>query len=979
MAKKHIKFWSLLLALVMVMSLLPMSALAAEGDPTPEVTVRNNDSTGVSKDGITATKTIEQVAGSTNKFAITLKAVVDGNTEETTTKNPAHVVLVIDRSGSMGNSGAIADARTAAKGFVDTFFGDKASDGNMLAVVSYNKEATTVSNMVDKTSKDTVKTAIDGISVDEYYGYTGGTNTQAGIRSAQSILTENKEENVKNIIVLLSDGQPTYSYQFTGTATWTGCDKYGGWYNNKHEWNDSPWYDNEDGNIKDGTINVTGSSNIIVGSGSSYKLNNNLALTVTCEHGETTQKYVSWNGSEIVNDTDNGVATKWEAEQAKTAGTEIFSILLMDTKNDEYTNANAVMSALATQDGQHYKNASQASELGEIFNDVANSTTSYIALKNVTDPMPSYVKFDSSSITSDASASFSDKTLTWNLSEAGPVESTNEAGNKIKTYTLTYNITVNPGTDLYDAIISGTGSAPTNGTTMLTYGDSGSLNFNVPTVTCALPDYNVTYSWTGEPTGEGYVQTIPTGASDVKYGRTFTVDKTFTSGTAVNHKDAYGNVDGKWTFSGWNKSGDLTVTDDVTITGSWTYKDVTPTKYTITYKWDASAPTGVYAQDVPTDSTEYVNNQPYTVSHIFDGKAVNKLDAYGNIIGTWTFSSWDKTDGNISDNLDITGSWTYKDVTPTKYTVTYTVDGNTVGAVEEYVNNQPVTIRDKYVKSGYTVTDWSVPAGLAVSGGKFNMPSDNVIITATSTANPIIIPINPPVDIPDEDVPKDLNSTDHYVYILGYPDGTVQPNGNITRAEVTTAFYRLLTTETRDSIFTSSKAPYSDIAVSQWFNKAIASMSTGKYVMGYPDGSFGANKNITRAEFVAIAARFMNAKDGTVTFSDVSTTNWAYQYISTAVSYGWIEGYEDGTFRPNQPITRAEAMTIINRMLNRGVDANGLMEGFKDWPDNVKNAWYYFDVLEATNDHEYTGARPVEQWTSLTSSYTYDIVKYERP
>ena len=215
--------------------------------------------------------------------------------------------------------------------------------------------------------------------------------------------------------------------------------------------------------------------------------------------------------------------------------------------------------------------------------------------------------------------------------------------------------------------------------------------------------------------------------------------------------------------------------------------------------------------------------------------------------------------------------------------------------------------------------------------------------------------------------------------IGGYPDGSFKPEGNITRAEVTTAFYRLLTTETRDSIFTSTKAPYSDIAVSQWFNKAIASMSTGKYVMGYPDGSFGANKNITRAEFVAIAARFMNAKDGTVTFSDVSTTNWAYQYISTAVSYGWIEGYEDGTFRPNQPITRAEAMTIINRMLNRGVDENGLMEGYKDWPDNVKGAWYYFDVLEATNDHEYTGTRPVEQWTSLTSSYTYDIVKYERP
>lgn len=136
-------------------------------------------------------------------------------------------------------------------------------------------------------------------------------------------------------------------------------------------------------------------------------------------------------------------------------------------------------------------------------------------------------------------------------------------------------------------------------------------------------------------------------------------------------------------------------------------------------------------------------------------------------------------------------------------------------------------------------------------------------------------------------MPKDLNSTDHYVYIMGYPDGTVQPNGNITRAEVTTAAHRLLT---RGSATAYSPAPrrlYLDIA---WLclNKAIASMSTGKYVMGYPDGSFGANKNITRAEFVAIAARFMNAKDGTVTFLRCVHHELAYQYISTAVSYGWI-------------------------------------------------------------------------------------------
>jgi hypothetical protein len=257
------------------------------------------------------------------------------------------------------------------------------------------------------------------------------------------------------------------------------------------------------------------------------------------------------------------------------------------------------------------------------------------------------------------------------------------------------------------------------------------------------------------------------------------------------------------------------------------------------------------------------------------------------------------------------------------------------------------------------------------------MPAKNVTFKATSSASEIII--NPPViDIPEEPVPEALNSTDHFVYVVGYPDGNVKPNGNITRAEVTTMFYRLLTADSRDAIFTSV-ASFSDMNASMWYNKAVASMAKGNYVTGYPNGTFGGNKKITRAEFVAIAARFMDAKDGTVTFTDVSSSNWAYQYIATAVSYGWITGYADGTFKPNQYITRAEAITIINRMLNRGVDAAGLIEGFKAWPDNISGQWYYYDVIEATNDHEYTGARPSEVWSSLTTTYSYDIVKYEHP
>jgi len=310
---------------------------------------------------------------------------------------------------------------------------------------------------------------------------------------------------------------------------------------------------------------------------------------------------------------------------------------------------------------------------------------------------------------------------------------------------------------------------------------------------------------------------------------------------------------------------------------------------------------------------------------------------------------------------------------------TYGVDdldgskGGTTGVANGLFTNESAVLT--YLPSNAT-------AQTVASTETFNKPSVSYTVSGDIIINPNPTPTT--TDIPEPstplaELPEDLNSTDHITYIAGYPDGTVRPKGQITRAEVATAFYRLLTAARRDAVFTATPA-YSDMNASQWFNKAVSSMANGKYVTGYPNGTFGGNKSITRAEFVAIAARFMNAKAGTVTFTDVSSSNWAYQYISTAVAYGWINGYPDGSFKPNQPITRAEAMKIINTMLARGVDAAGLMAGAKTWPDNANTAmWYYYEVEEATNNHLYTGTRPSESWTSLTTSYVYDMAKYERP
>lgn len=200
-----------------------------------------------------------------------------------------------------------------------------------------------------------------------------------------------------------------------------------------------------------------------------------------------------------------------------------------------------------------------------------------------------------------------------------------------------------------------------------------------------------------------------------------------------------------------------------------------------------------------------------------------------------------------------------------------------------------------------------------------------------------------------------LNKTDHFAYVIGYPDGTVHPNGQITRAEVATIFFRLLRDEVRDGAFATSNT-YSDVAYGKWYNNPISTMSALGIITGYPDGTFKPNKPITRAEFAAIAARFDETQSGkSATFSDV-IGHWAAKEIGIAYYNDWIKGYPDGTFKPDQNITRAEAMTLINRVLERKPESPAdLLTNMNKWTDNMDTSkWYYLDVQEATNSHGYT-------------------------
>ena len=226
----------------------------------------------------------------------------------------------------------------------------------------------------------------------------------------------------------------------------------------------------------------------------------------------------------------------------------------------------------------------------------------------------------------------------------------------------------------------------------------------------------------------------------------------------------------------------------------------------------------------------------------------------------------------------------------------------------------------------------------------------------------------PDPDPEDPDKPE-LNTEDHYAYIVGYPDGNVKPEGNITRAEVATIFFRLLTDESRDE-FWSQTNPYSDVSEDDWYNNAVSTLTNAGIIDGYEDGTFKPNGNITRAEFATIAVRFFEATyEGENLFPDIDG-HWAQDYINEAANAGIVDGYPDGTFGPQKRITRAEAMTMVNRTIDRHPHEDHLLDDMIVWPDNPETAWYYEQVQEATNSHEYTmntddEQNPYEIWTEL--------------
>ena len=398
-------------------------------------------------------------------------------------------------------------------------------------------------------------------------------------------------------------------------------------------------------------------------------------------------------------------------------------------------------------------------------------------------------------------------------------------------------------------------------------------------------------------------------------------------------------------------------------------------KDVIYYEIQSGSITDVIGADFSlTDQTLTKNTFTLTVN----GNSVAANEPNGNEI---TFGEQDKSTGKYPYVLTYYKGKAVQDQGKTTYTITSS-DGNTTytytpcditgevnGSVSDefFVLEMNVPVVSLDLKYNLSLTS------KRTASGTYEVPTNESATLAYKSANQNsgTVDFNEPtvsytvkgssgghggngggtVTIPD-DVPTGLNGKDHYAYVVGYPDGMVYPQKNITRAEVATIFFRLLTDETREANMTKSNG-YNDMKDGAWYTCAVSTLSKMGIIKGYEDGSFKPDASISRAEFAAIAARFDPDGDKTpATFSDVSS-HWAKDEISIAANHGWIKGYEDGSFKPDQKITRAETMTLVNRVLKRLPETkDDLHKDMKTWPDNQnESAWFYLAVQEATNSH----------------------------
>ena len=497
---------------------------------------------------------------------------------------------------------------------------------------------------------------------------------------------------------------------------------------------------------------------------------------------------------------------------------------------------------------------------------------------------------------------------------------------------------------------------------------------------------NVTYNW-GNDVPSDVVSRKP---ADTAYNSVDAakadMDKTFTSASTSNAPK--GNIAGSWTFSGWAEK--ITTSPDgntvlIALTGSWNFtpseiKTITGVlntlvwkSFTAQYNYSTEGTFTAIAKVMPVHPE--INSYAAEVDESSDNNTNTPgTDNAKTFTGTVNLKTGEtkpfvfSANEGVADVLDpdtyyevrvseVEGNLSKVTYDTTKYILTFTTDRN---AVVDYIgiakqdngeafpelapieDDKPITFQNIYTyKRHHSSSD----------GGNGGGKKEE----------------KPTVEIKDDDA-LGLNNTDHFAYIVGYGNGEVRPQNSITRAEVAAIFFRLLEDDVRDANYTRQNK-FTDVSNDAWYCSAVSTLSAMGIISGYPDATFRPNASITRAEFAAIATRFdVNGDKTPASFNDIAD-HWAKDEIAVAANNGWVNGYEDGSFRPQNKITRAETMSLVNRVLNRKPEtAEDLLENMTKWTDNADtNAWYYLAVQEATNSHyyEYKENSQYEKWTEL--------------
>ena len=398
-------------------------------------------------------------------------------------------------------------------------------------------------------------------------------------------------------------------------------------------------------------------------------------------------------------------------------------------------------------------------------------------------------------------------------------------------------------------------------------------------------------------------------------------------------------------FAGWEPEVAEKVTENATYAAQWKedknnngIPDENEDKYTVTYT------DGVDGEEVFANQV-YENLLSGTDTPAFNGTPTRE----GYVFAGWKPAVAKK----VTANATYTAQWTAR--TDLSYTVHY------------YLKDTTKQVADDKTVDGQTFNATVTENAIRISGYRVYGDSEKSITIGTGTNEIIFYYTRASRPSTSSASKPTLNTGDHYAYVMGYPDGTVKPTGDVTRAEVAAILYRVMDADCVKT-YETTRCSFSDVVRGDWFNTYVATLeNAGVIVDTRTNGKFRPNEAITRAELAAMLAQFADIKSAANSFNDVSARHWASDEIAVCAKMGWINGYPDGSFRPDATITRAEMMAMINHALDRTPKSvSDLLSGMKTWSDNANTgAWYYLDVQEATNSHTYMKSGTHETWKKL--------------